>query len=171
MKIAMIAAVAENNAIGINNKMPWYLPGDLRYFKAVTMGKPIIMGRKTFESLGKPLPGRTNIVITRDQQYNHDGVRVVHSLEDALSLAESIAMIDGVSELMVIGGAEIYRQALPKAERLYLTRVYQRFEGDAFFPEFDERNWTEVTRKDQTTEDEQQLTYSYLILDKISAAT
>ena len=170
MKIAMIAAVAENNAIGINNKMPWYLPGDLRYFKAVTMGKPIVMGRKTFESLGKPLPGRTNIVITRNPQYSRDGIRVAHSLEDALSLAESIAMIDGINELMVIGGAEIYRQALSKAERLYLTRVYQSFEGDAFFPEIDENQWTETAREDQKTEDDQHLTYSYLVLDRKSSS-
>ena len=166
MKIAMIAAVAENRAIGIDNKMPWYLPGDLRYFKAVTMGKPIIMGRKTFESLGKPLPGRTNIVITRDKAYHFDGIKVAHSLGDALSLAEDIALIDGVQELMVIGGAEIYRQALPRAERLYLTKVYKSFEGDAFFPEFDESQWQETFREDHQTEDEQHLTYSYLILDK-----
>ncbi|WP_263080754.1 dihydrofolate reductase [Endozoicomonas sp. Mp262] len=166
MKIAMIAAVAENNAIGINNKMPWYLPGDLRYFKAVTMGKPIIMGRKTFESLRKPLPGRTNIVITRDKSYSIEGARVVHSLEDALSLAEDIAMIDGVQELMVIGGGEIYRQALPKAGRLYLTKVYQSFEGDAFFPEIDQGQWQEVAREDHQTDDEQHLTYSYLVLDR-----
>ncbi len=167
MKIAMIAAVAENNAIGINNKMPWYLPGDLRYFKAVTMGKPIIMGRKTFESLRKPLPGRTNIVITRDENYHFEGIRVVHSLKDALSLAEDVALIDGVQELMVIGGAEIYRQALPQAERLYLTKVYQSFEGDAFFPEIDKSQWQEIAREDHRTDDEQQLTYSYLVLDKI----
>ena len=166
MKIAMIAAVAENRAIGIDNKMPWYLPGDLRYFKAVTMGKPIIMGRKTFESLGKPLPGRTNIVITRDKAYHFDGIKVAHSLGDALSLAEDIALIDGVQELMVIGGAEIYRQALPRAERLYLTKVYKSFEGDAFFPEFDESQWQETFREDHQTEDDQHLTYSYLILDK-----
>ena len=166
MKIAMIAAVAENNAIGINNKMPWYLPGDLRYFKAVTMGKPIVMGRKTFESLGKPLPGRTNIVITRDKGYSRDGIKVVHSLSDALSLADDIAMIDGISEIMVIGGAEIYKQAMPKAERLYLTRVYQSFEGDAFFPEFDKGLWQEIAREDHCTEDEKALTYSYLVLER-----
>ncbi|MDD7805661.1 MAG: dihydrofolate reductase [Endozoicomonas sp. (ex Botrylloides leachii)] len=166
MKVAMIAAVAENNAIGINNKMPWYLPDDLLYFKSVTMGKPIIMGRKTFESLGKPLPGRTNIVITRDQQYCCDGIRVVHSIEDALSLAENIALVEGVDELMVIGGAEIYQQALPKAERLYLTRVYQSFNGDAFFPEFNNSEWNEVSRCDKSTGDEKRLTYSYLVLDK-----
>lgn len=162
----MIAALAENNAIGINNKMPWYLPGDLRYFKAMTMGKPIVMGRKTFQSLGKPLPGRTNIVITRDKHFSHDGITVVHSLPDALSLANDIATIDGAAEVMVIGGAEIYQQAMPQAERLYLTRVYQHFKGDAFFPEIDNRLWQEIAREDHRTEDEQSLTYSYLVLER-----
>lgn len=169
MKIAMIAAVAENNAIGINNKMPWYLPGDLRYFKAVTMGKPIIMGRKTFDSLHKPLPGRTNIVITRDQDWQHEGVKVVHSLNEALVLAEDIAFINGNDEIMVIGGAQIYAQALDKADRLYLTRVYQGFEGDAFFPEIEESEWIETARQDRQSEDEDPLTFSYLVLDRKEA--
>lgn len=166
MKISMIAAVAENNAIGINNKMPWYLPGDLRYFKAVTMGKPIIMGRKTFDSLRKPLPGRTNIVITRDDDWHHEGVKVVHSLDEALALAEDIALINGNDEVMVIGGAQIYKQALDKADRLYLTKVYQSFEGDAFFPDINESNWLETARQDMQSEDEEPLTFSYLVLDR-----
>ena len=167
MKIAMIAAVAENNAIGINNKMPWYLPGDLRYFKGITMGKPIIMGRKTFDSLGRPLPGRTNIVITRDKAWQHEGVRVVHSLDDAIALGENIALINGNEEIMVIGGEQIYRMALDKADRLYLTRVYQSFEGDAFFPEIDESQWQETSRQDLQSGDDEPLTYSYLVLDRI----
>ena len=166
MKLAMIAAVAENNAIGINNKMPWYLPGDLRYFKAITMGKPIIMGRKTFDSLRKPLPGRANIVITRDKNWHHEGVKVVHSLDDAIDLAESIATINGNEEIMVIGGEQIYRMAMDRADRLYLTRVYQSFEGDAFFPEMDESEWAEVSRQDLFSEDEEPLQFSYLVLDR-----
>lgn len=166
MKLAMIAAVAENNAIGINNKMPWYLPGDLRYFKAVTMGKPVIMGRKTFDSLRKPLPGRTNIVITRDRHWHHEGVKVVHNLDDAIELAEDISLINGNEEVMVIGGEQIYRMAMARADRLYLTRVYQSFEGDAFFPEFDQNQWIETSRQDLHSEDEEPLTYSYLVLDR-----
>ena len=166
MKLALIAAVADNNAIGINNKMSWYLPGDLRYFKAVTMGKPIIMGRKTFDSLRKPLPGRTNIVITRDKDWAHEGVKVVHSLDDAIALAEDIALINGNEEIMVIGGEQIYRQAIDRADRLYLTRVYQSFDGDAFFPEINQQEWREISRKDIQSEDDQPLTYSYLVLDK-----
>ncbi len=168
MKIAMIAAVAENNAIGINNKLPWYLPGDLRYFKAITMGKPIIMGRNTFESLKKPLPGRTNIVITRNPDYSHEGIRVVHSTAEALALAEDIALINGNEEVMVIGGAQIYKELLPETDRLYLTRVEQAFEGDAFFPEVDESQWAEVARDEHFTEDEPPLKYSYLVLDRTS---
>ncbi len=166
MKLAMIAAVAENNAIGINNKMPWYLPEDLRYFKAVTMGKPIIMGRKTFDSLRKPLPGRTNIVVTRDPQWHHEGVKVVHSLDAAIELSEDVALINGNEEVMIIGGEQIYRQALPKADRLYLTRVYQSFEGDAFFPELDESQWREVSRQDRQSEDDEPVVFSYLVLDR-----
>ena len=165
MKIAMIAAVAENGAIGIDNKLPWYLPGDLRYFKAVTMGKPIIMGRKTFESLKRPLPGRTNIVMTRDDTFSHEGVKVVRSLEEALNMAESIAMIDGASEVMVIGGEQIYRQALPEAGRLYLTEVSQPFTGDAFFPALNDGEWQEIAREDHETD--KGLKYSYLVLDRI----
>ncbi|RRJ82380.1 dihydrofolate reductase [Aestuariirhabdus litorea] len=166
MKIAMIAAVAENGAIGINNKLPWYLPGDLRYFKAVTLGKPVIMGRKTFESLRKPLPGRTNIVISRNAHYQPEGVQVVQSLEQAIERAESVGLINGQPEMMVIGGEQIYRLALSKAERIYLTRVYQSFEGDAWFPELDPAQWREVQREDHFSEDEPPLRYSYLVLDR-----
>ncbi len=173
MKLALIAAVADNNAIGINNKMPWYLPGDLRYFKAVTMGKPIIMGRKTFDSLKKPLPGRTNIVITRDKSWQYEGVKVVHSLDDAMALAEALilaeapALINGNEEVMVIGGEQIYRLAIEQADRLYLTRVYQSFDGDAFFPEIAQQQWRETSREDIQSEDDQPLTYSYLVLDRV----
>lgn len=166
MKIALIAAMAENNAIGINNKMPWYLPGDLRYFKAVTMGKPIIMGRKTFDSLRKPLPGRTNIVITRDAGYKHEGVTVVHSLDGALKAAEDVAFINGTEEIMIIGGAQIYQQALPLAHKIYMTHVYKSFEADTFFPSFDKQQWHETFREEHTTEGCETLKFAYTILEK-----
>lgn len=162
----MIAAVAKNNAIGINNAMPWHLPEDLKRFKAVTIGKPIIMGRKTFESLGKLLPERENIVITRDKELCYDGVHIVNSINSALSLAEDLGSVDGVNEFFIIGGAEIYRQALPQAERLYLTRVNQTFEGDSFFPEINESEWLEISREDHYAKDNQNLSYSYLVLDR-----
>jgi dihydrofolate reductase len=142
MKLSLIVAAAENNCIGINNNLPWYLPEDLKYFKQVTMGKPIIMGRKTWESIGRPLPGRTNIVITRNENYPEpEGVRVVRTLDAAMELAEAVAEIDGAEELMVIGGAGIYELCLPKADRLYFTRVHAEVEGDAFFPEVDWNQW------------------------------
>ncbi len=166
MRVAMIAAVAENRAIGINNKLPWYLPGDLRYFKTVTMGKPVIMGRKTFDSLRKPLPGRTNIVITRDPDYQPEGVRVVHSLKDAVELAESVGLVNGIDEMMIIGGEQIYRQALEFTDRLYLTEVHQSFAGDAWFPEIETEQWQQTWREDLVSEDEPPLRFSYLILDR-----
>lgn len=145
--ISLIAALAENRCIGIDNKLPWYLPEDLKYFKAATTGKPIIMGRTTFDSLGKPLPNRTNIVITRNAEFAHEGVKVAHSLEEALKISEAVAHIQGGDEVVVIGGAQIYALALPLADRLYLTEVHKSVEGDAFFPEFDKAQWSEVERR------------------------
>jgi dihydrofolate reductase len=140
--IALIAAVARNGVIGRDNQLPWRLPGELKYFKAMTLGKPVVMGRKTFESLGKPLPGRTNIVITRDPGFAADGAVIVASIEAALREADAIARRDGVDEIMVIGGAEIYRQTLPLAAVLYLTEVQAEVEGDAYFPAIDRAGWS-----------------------------
>lgn len=146
--VAMIAALAQNRTIGIGNRLPWYLPEDLKRFKVTTQGKPLVMGRKTFESIGRPLPGRLNIVITRDKHYQsrHSGIRVCHSLSEALELADQQALIDDADEIMVMGGGEIYAQALPVATRLYLTEVDIEVEGDAHFPEIDARQWREVER-------------------------
>ena len=137
MQLSLIVAAARNGVIGRNNALPWHLPEDLKYFKRVTMGKPILMGRKTFESIGRALPGRSNLVITRNGEWQAEGVQVVRSLEAALSLAEDIALIDGVDELMVIGGAQIYAEALPRSERIYLTEVDADVEGDAYLPAID----------------------------------
>ena len=122
-RIALIAALAENRVIGRKNRLPWRLPADLRRFKSLTMGKPVIMGRKTYESIGKPLPGRSNIVVTRDPDYRAQGCQVVHSLDQALEAGA------GHAEVMVIGGAELYRQALGRAQRMYLTLVRAEVEG------------------------------------------
>ncbi|WP_339892680.1 dihydrofolate reductase [Neptuniibacter pectenicola] len=167
MKLAVIVAQDKNRAIGINNKLPWHLPEDLRYFKRVTMGKPIIMGRKTFESIGRPLPGRVNIVVSRQKAYAPDGVKVVGSLDEAAELAESICLIDGAEEAMIIGGAQIYSQAIEKADRLYLTEVDAEINGDAWFPEFDRSCWSEVGRKDFLAEGSNPYNYSFIILDRI----
>ena len=169
--IALVVAAAENNAIGKNNQLLWHLPEDLQYFKRTTMGKPIVMGRKTFESIGRPLPGRLNIVITRQQDWQHDGVKVVHSIDDALRLAEAQSMIDGVDEVMVIGGAEIYKTALPQADKLYITRVDAEIEGDAFFPEIDSSVWQETNRESFSASDSALKTntydYAFCVLEKI----
>ncbi|MEX2961738.1 dihydrofolate reductase [Microbulbifer sp. TYP-18] len=143
--IAIIAAVARNRAIGIGNGLPWRLSGDLKFFKQVTMGKPLVMGRKTYDSIGRPLPGRRNIVVSRDPDWSAPGVEPVPSLEQALELAQGAAEASGVGEVMVIGGAEVYRQLLPLATRLYLTEVEAEVAGDAFFPPLGE-GWKEVTR-------------------------
>jgi dihydrofolate reductase len=169
MSLALIVAASENHVIGKNNQLPWYLPGDLKYFKAITMAKPVIMGRKTFESIGKPLPGRDNIVITRNADYQADGIKVVASLEEAIALAESITLINGGEEIMIIGGAQIYNQALAMADRVYLTRVHRHVEGDAFFPELAADEWQEVAREDITAEEPNPFDFSYLVLDRVAS--
>lgn len=133
--ITLVAAMAEGNVIGLDNAMPWHLPEDLKHFKATTLGKPVIMGRKTFDSIGRPLPGRLNIVITRQADWQHEGVTVVHSLQDALALAAN------VDEVCIVGGAEIYRQALPLADRMCLTHIRLSVAGDATFPQWQADEW------------------------------
>jgi len=168
MRLAMIAAQSQNRVIGNNNKLPWYLPEDLKYFKRVTLGKPIIMGRKTFESIGRPLPGRTNIIITRNADWTHEGagVQVVHSLQQAIELAENLALINGFEESLVIGGAEIYALALPRADRLYLTQVHAEVQGDAHFPPLDSTQWLEVAREDFSAVEPNPYDYSFIVLDR-----
>ncbi len=141
--ISLIAAVAQNRALGKDGQLLWHLPEDMRYFRETTRGKPVIMGRKTWESLPdvfRPLPGRRNIVISRNPAYDAPGATLAGSLEEAVRLAQDDA------EVFVIGGAEIYRQALPLAQRLYLTEVARDFDADAFFPEFSASDWTEISR-------------------------
>jgi dihydrofolate reductase len=166
MKLTMIWAMSRNRTIGRNNALPWHLPEDMKYFKRVTMGKPIIMGRKTWESIGRPLPGRSNIVITRDPSYTAEGVKIVRTLEEAISLAESIALIDGAEEAVVIGGAQIYALALPLADRLYMTQVHAEVEGDAFFPQFDLTQWNELGREDFSAAGPNPYDYSFVVLDR-----
>lgn len=166
MKLAMIWGMSRNRTIGRNNALPWHLSEDLKYFRRVTMGKPIIMGRKTWESIGKPLPGRSNIVITRDPAYSAEGVKVVRTLEDAISLAENIALIDGAEEAVVIGGAQIYAQALPLAQRLYMTQVHAEVDGDTFFPQFDLTQWNEIGHEDFAASGPNPYDYSFVVLER-----
>ena len=145
-RLAMIAAMSRNRVIGRDNALPWHISADLKHFKRTTLGKPVVMGRKTYESIGRPLPGRTNIVVTRQPDYSAPGVRVATSTESALALASEVATGDGASEVMVIGGEQLYRSLLPHAERLYLTEVDAEVEGDAFFPELD-AGWQPVSEE------------------------
>lgn len=144
VRLAAIVAQGSNRCIGVENKLPWYLPEDLKHFKATTLGKPVIMGRKTFESIGKPLPGRTNIVITRDPNYQAAGVRVAHSLDAAITMGRAQAEISGSDEAVIIGGAQIYAESLSMIDRLYITDVDTAPDGDAFFPELDPTQWQQI---------------------------
>lgn len=166
MLLSIIVAQSENRIIGRGNKLPWYLPEDLKYFKRITQGKPIVMGRKTFESIGKPLPGRTNIVISRNPDYQSPGIHVVASLDQALDLAEQQALIDGSEEMLVIGGAEIYQQALLQADRLYVTQVHAVIDGDASFPEIDNSLWEEMGREDFYADGPNPYDYSFVIYQR-----
>jgi dihydrofolate reductase len=141
LPLCMIAALADNRVIGRDNKLPWHLPADLKHFKALTLGKPIIMGRKTWDSLGRPLPGRLNLVVSRQPGLQLEGAEVFASLESALLRAEAWAREEEAEELMLIGGAQLYELGLAQAERLYLTRVGISPQGDAFFPEVAETDW------------------------------
>jgi dihydrofolate reductase len=140
----MIAAVAENGVIGVDGGIPWRIPSDMGFFKRTTMGKPVVMGRKQFETVGRPLPGRTNIVVSRKPGYQPDGVVVFDGLAAAIDQGKTIAAADGVDEVMVIGGGEIYRQAMALADRLYISHVALRPHGDVFFPPIEERLWVVV---------------------------
>lgn len=166
VELAVIVAAARNGVIGRNNALPWHLPEDLRYFKQVTMGKPIVMGRKTYESIGRPLPGRTNIVLTSRTDFAPEGVRVVHSLDEALALAEDIALIEGCDELMVIGGAQIYEAAVPRASRLYFTEVHADVEGDAYLVGVDRSEWQEVSRQDFSAAGPNPYDYSFVVYER-----
>lgn len=164
--LSIIVAMANNRAIGKDNQLLWHLPEDLKYFKRTTMGKPIIMGRKTFESIGRPLPGRLNIVVTRQADWQHEGVKVVHSIDDAMNLADSQALIDGIEEVMLIGGAELYQTALPLASKIYLTRVDADIDGDAFFPAIDNSEWEEISRESFSASDNNPYDYAFCVLNR-----
>ena len=154
--ITIIAAIAENNALGKDNQLIWHLPADLKRFKKVTLGHHIIMGRKTFESLGKPLPNRTTIIITRNKNYAQEGCIIVHSLQEAIKAAKTD------ENPYILGGAEIYKQALEIADQLDLTFVHHPFEADAFFPEIDLNIWKESTREDCKADEKNKYNYSFV---------
>jgi dihydrofolate reductase len=163
--MSLIVAVSENNVIGKENKLPWYLPADLKFFKNTTWAMPVVMGRKTYESLGKPLPGRTNIVISRNSDWKAAGVILVSSLDAAVKEAAAL----DVKEVFVIGGAQIFQSALPLADKLYLTRIHETFEGDTFFPALDP-GWKLASRKDFQADEKNLYAYSFETWEKIKTA-
>ncbi len=168
MDLAIIVAQSKNRVIGVNNDLPWRLPKDLQYFKKVTLGKPIIMGRKTYESIGKPLPGRANIVITSNPDYSVDGVQVVHSLDEAIEVAKIVAASQNQTEVMVIGGAQIYQQALKQANKLYITEVDAEIEGDAHFPTVDYTQYHEIEREDHKSDQSNPYDYSFVCYERVT---
>ena len=161
MIVSMIAALANNRVIGLDNKMPWHLPAELQLFKRATLGKPIVMGRNTFESIGRPLPGRLNIVLSRQSDYTADGVTVVATLEDAIVAAGD------VEELMIIGGATIYNQCLAAADRLYLTHIELTTAGDTWFPDYEQYNWQEIEQEHFAADDKNPHDYRFSLLERV----
>ncbi len=162
--LSLIVAQGDNRVIGRQGGMPWHLSGDFKFFKATTMGKPVIMGRKTHQSIGRPLPGRKNIVVTRDPAFDAEGVELASDMASALDLAAAT----GSPEIMVIGGAEVYRQALPQADRIYLTEVHLSPEGDARFPALAADEWREVSReaRSETGPDGTTIDYDIVVLER-----
>lgn len=160
MIISIIAALAKNNVIGKKNALPWNLPADLARFREITTGKPVIMGKNTYDSIGRPLPNRLNIVLSNDRNSKIEGCLVANSLEETLNY------VLGAEEVMIIGGASIYKQFLPVAARMYLTRIHHDFEGDVYFPEFDEKEWQENSREDFKADLKNPYNYSFITLEK-----
>jgi dihydrofolate reductase len=158
--LVLVVAMAENRVIGAGNAMPWHLPDDLKRFKALTLGTPLLMGRKTFDSIGRPLPGRTSLVMTRDAQWKADGVVVVRSLDEA------IVQAGPVSQISVIGGAEIFRLALPTAHRIHLTMIHARIPGDTFFPALDATEWLEGERTEHPADDRHAYAMTFSTLER-----
>jgi len=163
MKISLIVAMASNRVIGLNNQMPWHLSADLKKFKKITMGSPILMGRKTYESIGRPLPGRTNIIISRNPDYRQDGCLVINDIETALKKG-----CESSEEIFVIGGSDLYVATLPMADTIYLTMVNKAFDGDTFFPDLDMNEWSEVERIDINDDPDAAFSYSFLKFDRIN---
>jgi len=161
MNISIIVALSENNVIGVNNKLPWHLSADLKRVKTVTMGHHLIMGRKTFESFGKPLPGRTNVIITRNKNFKAEGCIVVASLNEALEKSKHD------DQVFVFGGGEIFREALPLVRKIYMTRVHTRVEGDTYFPQLHPDEWKEISRQDFGADEKNDFPFSFIDLERI----
>jgi len=166
MTISIIAAIDKNNCIGSNNALPWSLPADMKRFKTLTKGKPIIMGSKTFESIGIALPHRDNIILTRNKDYIAPDCKITNSIEQALDIARKSEMIKNTGEIMICGGASIYKQFLTMAHKMYLTFIDHSFDGDAYFPEFSKDEWREIEKEICKADDVNQYNYSFVTLEK-----
>ena len=162
MTISFIVAVSENNVIGKDNKLPWQLPSDMKYFKNKTWALPVVMGRKTFEALGKPLEGRTKIVITRQTDWNPRGVEIVHSIDQAIVAATKL----DAKEIFIIGGSELFSAALPSADRIYLTLIHHEFEGDAVFPTLNQEEWKLASNKDFVADEKNKYAHSFQVWER-----
>jgi len=160
--VSLLVAMDLKRGIGKDNRLPWHLSDDLKQFKRLTMGHHMILGRKTYESIGKPLPGRTTILLTHRPDFQPDGCLVAHSLEEALSIARE----RGESEVFIIGGGQVFAQALPLADRIYLTRVHARVEADVYFPSFDETQWIEIERSDYPADSKNQFAFTFQLFEK-----
>lgn len=161
--ISLIVAADEHNVIGHHGALPWKLPADMKFFRETTKGHPVIMGRKTYASIGRALPGRQNVVVTRQEDFEAPGCKVVNSLVDAIGVA---SMADGNNEIFVIGGGELYREALPSADRVYLTRVHASVLGDTTFPELDSKTWKEISRREHPADTENPQAMTFLVFEK-----
>ncbi|MFE1243320.1 dihydrofolate reductase [Fictibacillus sp. NPDC058756] len=159
--ISFVVAMDENRAIGKDNDLPWYLPNDLKHFKKTTMGKPIVMGRKTYESIGKPLPGRENIVVTRDKSYKAEVTTIVHSVDEVLQM--------NADEICVIGGTEIFKMFLPVADRLYITEIHHTFDADTYFPELNNNEWKELSRTEGIVDEKNKYPHEFVVYEKIKS--
>jgi len=168
IKICMIAALARNGVIGANGKIPWHIPSDFAHFKRITMGKPMIMGRKQFESVGRALPGRTNIVVSRQKNYQPDGVVVINDFAAAVGHARAIALADGAKEVMIIGGGQIYQQGMALADKLYLSHVDLEITGDVVFPKLDLALWEMVQQLPVNPNERDQAAYSIKVYRRIT---
>ncbi|WP_373323194.1 dihydrofolate reductase [Alkalihalobacterium chitinilyticum] len=161
MLISFLVAMDNNRVIGKDNDLPWSLPADLAYFKKVTMGHPIVMGRKTYESIGRPLPGRENIILTRNREYSVDGCTVLHSLADVKQVVDA-----NDKETFIIGGAEIFKEAFPIADKLYITHIDEEFDGDTYFPAFSDHEWKEVSREKGIKDEKNPYDYYFTVYER-----
>jgi dihydrofolate reductase len=160
MQLSIIVAMDRNHVIGNNDSLPWHISADLKNFKKITMGKPIVMGRKTHESIGRPLPGRENIIITRDETYQAEGCTVLNSIDEIFEHCKD------VEEVMITGGSEIYKHTLNQVTRLYLTEIHAEVEGDTFFPEFNRSEWNEISREVFKADEKNDFDYSFILLER-----